>query len=145
MQIHWKKPVLEPLFNKVTGLGTFLQKLLMSFSCCIFSQKSSKVSNFIKKRLQHRCFLVKFGKILGTSFFTENLRRLCIWVVVYCHTLVYTHDFHKRMQAERFIKIRQNLNISSGRKVKKSILRMLFSKAFWEYNPQMLKEVIIWC
>ena len=36
--IHKKKPMLESLFNKVAGLRT---------------------CNFIKKRLQHRCFPVK--------------------------------------------------------------------------------------
>ena len=30
--------------------------------------------NFIKKWLQHRCFLVNFAKILRTTFFTEHLR-----------------------------------------------------------------------
>ena len=30
-------------------------------------------SNFIKKRLQHRCFPVKFKKFLRTSFYTEHL------------------------------------------------------------------------
>ena len=30
--------------------------------------------NLIKKRLQHRCFSVKFGKFLRTSIFTEHLR-----------------------------------------------------------------------
>ena len=30
--------------------------------------------NFIKKRLQHRCFPVKFAIFLRISFFTEHLR-----------------------------------------------------------------------
>ena len=38
-----KKPVLESLFNKVTG---------------------PKTCNFIKKRLQHRCFPVNIAKLL---------------------------------------------------------------------------------
>ena len=46
--IHRKTPVLEPLFNKVSGL---------------------KACNFIKKRVQHRCFL--FLWILG--HFKEDL------------------------------------------------------------------------
>ena len=33
---------------------------------------------FIKKRLQHRCFPVKFAKSLTTPFFTENLRWLLL-------------------------------------------------------------------
>ena len=40
-KFHRKTPVLESLFNKVAVLKTY---------------------NFIKKMLQHRCFLVKFAK-----------------------------------------------------------------------------------
>ena len=43
--IHRKTPVLESLFNKVAGL---------------------KVCNFIKKRLQGRCFPVNVGKFFMT-------------------------------------------------------------------------------
>ena len=50
---HRKTLVLEPLFNKVAGL---------------------KTCNVIKKRLQHKCFPLKFAKILRTSFFMENLQ-----------------------------------------------------------------------
>ena len=32
-----------------------------------------KTCNFIKKRLQNRCFYVKFAKFLGISLFTEHL------------------------------------------------------------------------
>ena len=45
--IHKKKPVLEPLFNKVAGL---------------------KAYNFIKKKLQHRCFPVNITKFVRTTF-----------------------------------------------------------------------------
>ena len=41
-----KAPVLESLFNKVTGL---------------------RASHFVKKRLQHRCFPVIFANFLRTS------------------------------------------------------------------------------
>ena len=47
--------VLEPLFNKVTGL----------MAC-----------NFIKKRPQHRCFPVNITKYLRKAFFMEHLRWL---------------------------------------------------------------------
>ena len=47
-----KTPVLESLFKKVTGL---------------------RACNFIEKRLQHRCFPVKFAKFLRAPFFTEGL------------------------------------------------------------------------
>ena len=36
--------------------------------------------NFIKKRLQNRCFSVKFAKFLITSFFTEHLQWLLLTV-----------------------------------------------------------------
>ena len=46
---HRKAPVLESFLNKVASL---------------------KACNFIKKRLQHKRFSVKFAKCLRTSFFT---------------------------------------------------------------------------
>ena len=36
------------------------------------------VSNFIKKRLQHRCFLVKLAKFLRTSIFQKICERLLL-------------------------------------------------------------------
>ena len=44
--------MLESVFNKVAGL---------------------QACKFVKKRLQHRCYLVKFAKFLRTLFFTEHL------------------------------------------------------------------------
>ena len=49
-----KIPVLESVFNKVAGL---------------------KAYNFIKNRLQHRCFPVNIAKILRTN----NLKSICEW------------------------------------------------------------------
>ena len=49
-EFHWKSPVLESLFDK--GL--------------------KKDCNLIKRRLQHRCFPVKFVKFLGATIFTEH-------------------------------------------------------------------------
>ena len=43
-----------------------------------FRRKRLKAWNFIKRRLQHRCFLVKFAKFLRTPFFTEHLRWLLL-------------------------------------------------------------------
>ena len=54
-KFHKKTSVLDSLFNKVVLL------------------------NFIKKRLQHRCFLVKLAKFVRTSFFAEPLH--CFWGV----------------------------------------------------------------
>ena len=46
--IHKKTPVLESLFNEFVGLH---------------------VCNFMKKRLQHRCFLLNIAKFLRTTYF----------------------------------------------------------------------------
>ena len=46
--IHRKTPMLESLFNNVADL---------------------KACGFIKKRLQHRCFLVNIPRFLRTAFF----------------------------------------------------------------------------
>ena len=44
-----------------------------------FSKDSGPIySNFIKKRLQHRCFPVKFAKFLRTPFLTEHLQWLLL-------------------------------------------------------------------
>ena len=37
--------------------------------------------NFVKKRLQHRCFSMKFVKFLRAPFFKEHLRRLLLILV----------------------------------------------------------------
>ena len=50
-------PMLESLLNKVAVLEAW---------------------NFIKKRLQHRCFLVNFAKFLRTSFL-QNTSGSCFW------------------------------------------------------------------
>ena len=51
--IHGKTPVFESLFNKVADL---------------------KACNFIKKRLQYRCFPVNIGKLLRTPVLKKNMR-----------------------------------------------------------------------
>ena len=56
-KFHRKNPVLESLPNKVVCL---------------------MVCNFVKKRLQHRCFLVKFHKFLRISFL-KNTSGDCFW------------------------------------------------------------------
>ena len=43
-------------------------------------QNRCQACNFIKKRLQHRCFPMKFTKSLRTPFFTEHLYSDgCFW------------------------------------------------------------------
>ena len=39
-----------------------------------------KAGNFIKKRLQHKCFPVSIAKFLRTAFFTKQLRWLFLSV-----------------------------------------------------------------
>ena len=56
-----KKYVLKSLSDKVVGL---------------------KVCNYIKNRLQHRCFPVNFGKFLRTSVFIEHFRWLLLTTVL---------------------------------------------------------------
>ena len=51
LNIHRKTPVLKSLFNKVAGI----------LAC-----------NFIKKKLQQRCFPVNIAKFVGTVFFVEK-------------------------------------------------------------------------
>ena len=54
-KFHRKTPVIESLFSKVVGL---------------------KDCNFTKKRLQHRCFPVKFAKFLRTPILKIIFERL---------------------------------------------------------------------
>ena len=55
--INRKTPVLESLFKEVAGL---------------------QACNFIKNRIQHRCFPVNITKFLRTPFFKEHLRWLLL-------------------------------------------------------------------
>ena len=59
LQISQGKHLLESLFNKVAG-----------FQAC----------NFIKKRLQHWCFPVKFAKFLRTAIVKNIYERLLLFV-----------------------------------------------------------------
>ena len=52
--------MLESLFDKVAGIQAF------------------RPSTLLKKRLQHRCFPVKFAKFLRTTSFTEHL----LWLLL---------------------------------------------------------------
>ena len=54
-----KTPVLEPIFYKVAN-----------FQAC----------SFIKKRLLHRCFLVKFAKFLRTAILKNSCERLLLCI-----------------------------------------------------------------
>ena len=72
------------IVNKITGEDTkaeihkyFFRKSFRYFTVLESLFKKFAVSwawNFIKKRLQHRCFPEKFAKFLRAPFFTE-----CLW------------------------------------------------------------------
>ena len=66
--ITWKH-VLEPLFNKVSGLTPV---------------------TLLKKRLQHRYFPVNFKKILRTSFLQNTFMRLLLFVI--CLTVSFHNE-----------------------------------------------------
>ena len=44
----------------------------------LFNKVACVACNFIKKRLEHRCFLVNIAKILKTAFFIEHLQWLIL-------------------------------------------------------------------
>ena len=68
--------MLASLFNKVTEL---------------------KVCNFIKKRLQRRCFSVNIAEFLRTAFYMEHLQRL--------HLKTQGKDPRKKHQKNRFMEV----------------------------------------
>ena len=54
----------------------------MFFKISVLKNRCPQTCNFIKKRLQHRCFPVKLGKFLRTPFLTEYLRWLLLILVI---------------------------------------------------------------
>ena len=63
-----KTPLLESLLNKVEGL---------------------RACSFIKKRLQHRWFAVKFTKFLRTPIFRNIRERLLLRTKYVCRNKIY--------------------------------------------------------
>ena len=63
------------MFFKVDVLKNFANFTGKHVYCSLFL---IKICNFIKKRLQHTCFPVKFAKLLRTPFFTEHFRWLLL-------------------------------------------------------------------
>ena len=72
-KFHRKTPVLESIFNKVAGL----------WAC-----------NFIKKKLQHRCFPMKFAKLLRTPILKNICERLLPYFQYNSHHHYHHHHFH---------------------------------------------------
>ena len=64
-KVHLKTPVLESLFNRVSGLRPVI---------------------LLKKKLQHRCFQVNFVKLLRTTFL-QNTSIICLTVLFYKEVL----------------------------------------------------------
>ena len=82
-KFYRKTPVLESLFDKVAAL---------------------KTRNVIKKRLQHRCFPVKFAKFFRKSI----LKKICeqdLAVASFSKTTVLRKDYSDRFYFEMKIKI----------------------------------------
>ena len=67
LNIHRKTPVMESVFNNVSGLRA-----------CKFIEKETPVCNFIKKRFQHKCFPVIVAKFLRTLILKNICERLLL-------------------------------------------------------------------
>ena len=69
--------------------------------------------SFIKRRLQHRCFPVKFAKLLRTAFFTEHLQWLLQFGISFFHVAgidgrgILISDFHFSVPFCEFDSLRQ--------------------------------------
>ena len=69
------------MFSKIRGLRNFAMCTGKHpcWSLFLIKLQVLKTCNFIKKRLQHRCFPVKFAKFLRTPFFfTKHFRWLLL-------------------------------------------------------------------
>ena len=62
-------------FLKAWNFRSSLSQMFFKISVLKYFSNSqeSRPYNFIKKRLQHRCFPAKFAKLLSTPSFTEHL------------------------------------------------------------------------
>ena len=62
---------------KISFLNNFASYIRKHLCWSLFNKFGGlQACNFVKRRLQHRCFPVKFAKFLRTPFFTEHLRWL---------------------------------------------------------------------
>ena len=78
LNIHRKTIVLESLFNRLAGF---------------------KTCDFLKKRLQHRCFFVKFAKFLRTPFWRTSTNG-SFWIYQGLYALP-LNDFKETYQMEK--------------------------------------------
>ena len=79
-------PHFLPIYRSSHLQMLFIIDLLKSFT--IFLGKylcwNLFLTKFVKRRLQHRCFLVNFVKFLRTSFFIEHLQWLLLHLFLTC-------------------------------------------------------------
>ena len=83
------------------NFGNFTAKHLCWSLFLILFFSGLTPATLLKKRLQHRCFPVKFLKILKTPFFTEHLR----WLPL----LIQDFPLPSRLQAEKCRAEKKNL------------------------------------
>ena len=74
----------ENLTGKTPALGSLFKKVA-----------GSEVCNFIKNRLQHRCFSVKFENFLRAPFFTKHLRWLVFKISNSNNSTICSKIFHQ--------------------------------------------------
>ena len=75
-------PVLESLFTEVATRGVLQKKVFLKIlqisqeNTCVRVFLIKCVKNFVKKRLQHRCFPVKFAEFLRTLILKNMCERI---------------------------------------------------------------------
>ena len=117
--------MLEPLFNEI---------------------KSLKAWNFIKKRLQRKCFPVKFRKFLRTPFFIEHIRCLLlegvcegtsfVKILQSCHFNIFGITCFREMSIKGTV-------MQTGKALKNDRLRV--SKASWKFRiPTIYNFAVIY-
>ena len=85
-KIYRKTPVLESLFNKGAGI---------------------QACNFIKKRLQQKCFPVNIAKFLKISILKNMCDRLPLSFVIYNGEQICSHSLKKSIDG-KFILVQWN-------------------------------------
>ena len=108
LQISQESICVKVFFNKVTG---------------------PQNCNFIKKRLQHRYFPVKFAKFSRTPHFTEHLRWLVLTVSGFQPATLLKNWFRQKCFSVNFAKF---LRTSSDRTPPDDCFLPVFICGFWE-------------
>ena len=129
----------------------------MFFKISQISQENTCVGvffrNLVKKRLQHRCFLVKLAKFLRPPFFTEHFRWLLLFFSIYKFFFFHgTEAVTQRCSVKKaFLEISQNsqentcARVSVLNFIKKETLAREFSVNFAKFlRAPFLKEHLRW-